>query len=69
MVGLAADDVLIDRPTDELLREYAPTVPVGRPIAGRGALVDTSRARELLGFTPRHSIHAAHENHHESHAI
>ncbi|WP_329481161.1 NAD(P)-dependent oxidoreductase [Kribbella sp. NBC_01484] len=69
VVGLAADDILIDRPTDELLREYAPTVPVRRPIAGRDALVDTSRARELLGFTPRHSIHSTHENHHDTHAI
>jgi nucleoside-diphosphate-sugar epimerase len=58
VVGLAADDILIDRPTHELLREYAPTVPVRRPIAGRGSLVDTSRARELLGFTPRYSIHS-----------
>ena len=58
VVGLAADDILIDRPTDELLREYAPTVPVRRPVAGRGALVDTSRARDLLGFSPKFSIHS-----------
>jgi nucleoside-diphosphate-sugar epimerase len=58
VVGLAADDILIDRPTGELLREYAPTVPVRRRVAGRGSLVDTSRARELLGFTPRYSIHS-----------
>jgi nucleoside-diphosphate-sugar epimerase len=58
VIGLAADDILIDRPTHELLGEYAPTVPVRRPITGRGSLVDTSRARELLGFTPRYSIHS-----------
>lgn len=57
VVGLAADDILIDRPTRELLREYAPTVPVRRPVAGRDGLIDTSRARELLGFTPQYSIH------------
>ena len=57
VVGLAADDILIDRPTNELLREYAPTVPVRRPVPGRTALVDTSRARDLLGFTPHYSIH------------
>lgn len=69
VVGLAADDILIDRPTDELLREYAPTVPVRRPVAGRDALVDTSRARELLGFTPQYSIHSTHPIHstHEDH--
>ncbi|GAA1588607.1 NAD(P)-dependent oxidoreductase [Kribbella hippodromi] len=57
VVGLAADDVLIDRQTDELLREYAPTVPLRRPVQGRDALVDTTRAKELLGFTPLFSIH------------
>jgi nucleoside-diphosphate-sugar epimerase len=57
VLGLAADDILIDRKTDELLREYAPTVPLRRPVQGRGSLVDTTRARELLGFSPRHSIH------------
>ncbi|MGZ0151654.1 NAD-dependent epimerase/dehydratase family protein [Kribbella sp. WER1] len=57
VVGLAADDILIDRPTDELLREYAPSVPLRRPVQGRDSLVDTSRARELLGFAPQHSIH------------
>ncbi|WP_427889656.1 NAD-dependent epimerase/dehydratase family protein [Kribbella sp. GL6] len=57
VVGLAADDILIDRPTEELLREYAPTVPLRRPVQGRDSLVDTSRARELLGFVPQYSIH------------
>jgi nucleoside-diphosphate-sugar epimerase len=57
VLGLAADDILIDRKTDELLREYAPTVPLRRPVQGRGSLVDTTRARELLGFSPRYSIH------------
>jgi nucleoside-diphosphate-sugar epimerase len=57
VVGLAADDILIDRKTDELLREYAPTVPLRRPVQGRASLVDTTRARELLGFRPLYSIH------------
>ncbi|HEY3558497.1 MAG TPA: NAD(P)-dependent oxidoreductase [Kribbella sp.] len=57
VVGLAADDILIDRQTDELLRQYAPDVPLKRPVQGRACLVDTTRARELLGFRPRYSIH------------
>lgn len=57
VIGLAADDILLDRPTLELLREYAPTVPLRRTVSGRGSLVDTSRARELLGFSPQYSIH------------
>jgi nucleoside-diphosphate-sugar epimerase len=57
VVGLAADDILIDRQTDELLRQYAPGVPLKRPVQGRASLVDTTRARELLGFRPQYSIH------------
>jgi nucleoside-diphosphate-sugar epimerase len=57
VVGLAADDILIDRQTDELLREFAPNVPLRRPVRGRAGLVDTTRARELLGFRPKYSIH------------
>jgi nucleoside-diphosphate-sugar epimerase len=57
VVGLAADDILIDRQADELLRQYAPGVPLKRPVEGRGSLVDTTRAQELLGFRPRYSIH------------
>jgi nucleoside-diphosphate-sugar epimerase len=57
VVGLAADDILIDRKTDELLRQYAPAVPLKRPVQGRASLVDTTRAQELLGFRPQYSIH------------
>jgi nucleoside-diphosphate-sugar epimerase len=57
VVGLAADDILLDRPTVGLLAEYAPTVPLLRPVHGRGSLIDTSRARTLLGFSPEHSVH------------
>lgn len=57
VVGLAADDILIDRQTTDLLREYASGVPLRRPVRGRDGLVDTTRAQELLGFKPRYSIH------------
>jgi nucleoside-diphosphate-sugar epimerase len=57
VIGLAADDILLDRPTGELLAEYAPTVPLRRPVSGRGSLVDTTRARTLLDFSPAYSIH------------
>ncbi|MET3566913.1 nucleoside-diphosphate-sugar epimerase [Leifsonia sp. 563] len=59
VVGLSADDVLPAIPAAELLRRFAPAVPVRGPIAEHGPLVDTSRARELLGFTPLYSIHHA----------
>lgn len=57
VVGLSADDVLPDIPAPELLRRFAPDVPVRRPIGERGPLIDTTRARELLGFEPAYSIH------------
>lgn len=58
VINLSASDTLVDRPTAELLADYLPGVPVRRPIEGVGALIDTSRARELLGFVPQFSIHS-----------
>lgn len=57
VVGLSADDLLIDRPAAELLSAFAPTVPVRGPIGEHGPLVDLTRARDLLGFEPHYSIH------------
>jgi nucleoside-diphosphate-sugar epimerase len=54
VVHLAAADTFQDVPTEELLARYAPDVPRTRHFPGRTAPVDTSRARELLGFTPRY---------------
>jgi nucleoside-diphosphate-sugar epimerase len=57
VIGVSAPDTLIDHPTAELLAEFAPGVPMRESIDGFGAAIDTRRARELLGFEPRHSIH------------
>ncbi|WP_368498293.1 NAD-dependent epimerase/dehydratase family protein [Herbiconiux sp. A18JL235] len=57
VIALSARDTLLDTPTDELLRRWAPQVPVTRPLVGRQSLVDTSRARALLGFEAAESIH------------
>jgi nucleoside-diphosphate-sugar epimerase len=57
VIGLAADDILLDRSTTGLLGDYAPTVPLRQAVRGRGSLIDTTRARTLLGFTPQYSIH------------
>lgn len=59
VIGLSANDTLLDRPTAELLAEHAPGVPVRSPILGRMTAIDTSRARALLGFEPRYSVHSA----------
>jgi nucleoside-diphosphate-sugar epimerase len=57
VVGVSAEDPLVDRSTADLLSEFAPGVPVRRRIGPRESLIDTTRARTLLGFTPRYSIH------------
>jgi nucleoside-diphosphate-sugar epimerase len=57
VVGLSAADTLMARPTAELLRQYAPGVELHGQLAGRDPLIDTSRARDILGFTPRYSVH------------
>lgn len=51
VVNVAAPRTLVPLPTMELLRTYYPDVPVRAPILGRDVPVDTSVARELLGFT------------------
>lgn len=54
---LAADDSLLDRPTLQALSGIAPGVTVRGKITPQQSLVDTSRARQAIGFAPRHSIH------------
>jgi nucleoside-diphosphate-sugar epimerase len=57
VVGLSAIDTLLATPTEELLDSYAAEVPRLRRFSGREALIDTRRARELLGLTPGSSIY------------
>ena len=54
VVSIAAETTYMDRDTEDLLAQYAPTVPRRRAFPGRSGLVDTTRARKLLGFEPRH---------------
>jgi len=55
VIGLSAADTFREEPTETLLDRYASGVPRRRAFEGREALVDTTRARALLGFTPRHT--------------
>lgn len=57
VIGVSAGDTILDRPTAELLGEFAPAVPLRRAVGPRESLIDTGRARALLGFSPRHSVH------------
>ena len=57
VVGLSAADTLLAVPTRTLLDTYAPTVHRRRTFTGTEPLVDTTRARQLLGFEPHESLH------------
>ena len=53
VVHVAAPDTFDSAPTETLLERFAPDVPRRETYPGRTAPIDTSRARDLLGFTPR----------------
>ncbi|ACQ79169.1 NAD-dependent epimerase/dehydratase [Beutenbergia cavernae DSM 12333] len=57
VVGASAPDTLLAVDSAELLDAHAPSVPRRRPIVGRESLVDVARARTLLGFEARYSLH------------
>lgn len=52
-VQLAARTTLQEVPTEELMDRWAPDVARAVIFEGNAAPIDTSRARELLGFEPR----------------
>jgi nucleoside-diphosphate-sugar epimerase len=54
-VIIAAADTIMDRPSADLLREVYPDVPVSREVGDFETLLAIDRAREVLGFDPRHS--------------
>ena len=51
---IAAADTTMLRPSAELMAEVFPTVPLRRPVEGRGTLLAIDHARELLGYDPAH---------------
>ena len=55
---LGAEDTYADEPTEVLATRAFPDVVFRRPIPGRGALIDTSAGRALLGWAPRHAWRA-----------
>jgi nucleoside-diphosphate-sugar epimerase len=52
---IAAADTVMNRPSEGLLREVFPGVPLTRDVGEFGSLLATGRARDALGFVPRHS--------------
>jgi nucleoside-diphosphate-sugar epimerase len=54
-VIIAAADTVMNRPSRDLLAEVFPHVPLTREPGEFGTLLAIDRARELLGYAPRHS--------------
>jgi nucleoside-diphosphate-sugar epimerase len=52
---IAAADTVMTRPSAELMREVFPDVPLTRQVPGNATLLSIDRARQGLGFEPRHS--------------
>ena len=52
---IAAADTVMNRPSAELLAEVFPGVKLTREVGEFGTLLAIDRARQVLGFEPRHS--------------
>jgi nucleoside-diphosphate-sugar epimerase len=52
---IAAADTVMNRPSRELMAEVFPGVPVADHINGHDTLLDISRARKILGYSPTFS--------------
>ena len=52
---IAAEDIRFDASTAALLREFAPKVPVRKPLEGSASVISIEKAKRLLGFQPQHS--------------
>ncbi len=52
---LSADDTFMDVDTEPLARRVYPHALITRPMPGCAAVIDTTAARDALGFRPRHS--------------
>lgn len=52
---IAAADTCMTRASAELMAEVYPDVPLRREVRGHETLLAIDRARELLGYEPRHS--------------
>jgi nucleoside-diphosphate-sugar epimerase len=52
---IAAADTVMNRPSASLLADVFPGVPLTREVGEFGTLLAIDRAREVLGYEPRHS--------------
>jgi len=52
---IAAPDTVMKQPSRELMNEVFPGVPVAEHVGGHDTLLDISKAREVLGYSPTFS--------------
>lgn len=52
---IAASETCMNRPSNDLLAEVYPTVPIARPVSGHETLLSIEKARSVLGYEPQHS--------------
>jgi len=52
---IAAGDTVMNRPSTELLAEVFPGASLAREVGEFGSLLSSDRARQLMGYEPRHS--------------
>jgi nucleoside-diphosphate-sugar epimerase len=52
---IAAADTLMREPSQELLAQYFPDVPVKMPIDGNRSLLSSAYAETVIGYHPKHS--------------
>jgi nucleoside-diphosphate-sugar epimerase len=57
-VFINSDQTMVDAPIGELLARFYPAVPLRRPLSEFEAPIEIAQARQLLGWTPRHSWRA-----------
>ena len=60
---LSAADTLLAIDTEDALDRYASDLPRRRRFVGNESVIDTTRARELFGFSPTRSVHDAGPQH------
>jgi UDP-glucose 4-epimerase len=61
VLNVTAADTLSDIPTEELLREFASSVEVRKPIPGNASAYSIAKARRILGYEPAHTWRDARE--------
>jgi UDP-glucose 4-epimerase len=59
--NITAADTLSDIPTEELLREFAPSVEIRQPIPSNASAYSIQKARRMLGYEPAHTWRDARE--------